>query len=392
MNAPRPGRVKPRILLFSNWFAPGYKGGGSLVATVNLVRALRDTFEFHVVTRDRDVGDDKAYVSANSGAWTDFEGIATRYLAPSEQTFPTIARIIRETPHDLVHLNSIVSLPFAFYPLLARRLGLAERKPLLISPHGEAAPRALAQKARRKRMYLAATQAMKVFGDAVWQALSEQEMLDIQRLFGPATPVTVTAPLLPALEQGKSVRAPKQPGRLRAVFLSRIDRMKNLDVAIRLVNATDCVSLDIYGPIGQPDYWVECQSLIASGRPGAIRYRGGLPPAEVQKVLSGYDLMILPSQSENFGFVVLEALASACPVLVSNATPWRGLAALGIGADLPQADLPAFGAFLRDIVALDEAAHRQMRDRARRYALDYAGRSTAGNQAADLYRRLLTRL
>jgi glycosyltransferase involved in cell wall biosynthesis len=41
-----------------------------------------------------------------------------------------------------------------------------------------------------------------------------------------------------------------------------------------------------------------------------------------QKLFDSYDFMILPSKSENFGYVVLEALQNGLPVLTTNGTPW----------------------------------------------------------------------
>lgn len=383
---------RPRVLLFSNWYSPGFKAGGSQLAVVNLVQAMKNQFEFYVITRDRDVGDKRPFECAFSREWTQIDGISVRYLEPREQRFGTIARILRDTPHDLVHLNSVVSIPFSGFPLAAQRLGLSSRTSLIVSPHGELAAQALRKKRMRKSVYLAAAKSADLFRNVLWHATSLTEEQDIRNVIGREVQVAL-APLLPS-EKMKMERignrAPKISGRLRAIFLSRIDRMKNLDFAIDLIAAAPNTTLDIYGPVGQEDYWRSCQARIAaSGRPHAFRYAGAINPSDVIPTLSQYDLLVQPSQSENFGYTILEAMAAGCPVLIGNRTPWSGVEKAGVGAAFPLNKSENFHVYLSRVRDWSEEEHRLVREAARIYASAYIAHSPAKAATQDMYRTAL---
>jgi len=377
----------PRILLLSDWFAPGYKGGGSQAAVTNLVMGLSNEFEFSVITRNHDLGGKAPYSLAKEGDWTPFDGARVRYLSPKEENYRTIASLIASTPHDVMHLNSAISRTFSFLPALTRRLA-SQKRPLIISPHGEMAPKALEKKKIRKLLYLTAARRTDLLQGAIWHAASAEEKADIFQSWSSQALVRIAPLQLPTGSDAGDphTRAPKTSGTLRAVFLSRIDQMKNLDLAIQLVADTPGITLDIYGPVSQPSYWAACQALIASsGRANIFRYCGGVEQRQVSAVLSGYDLLLQPSQNENFGYTIFESLAAGCPVLISNRTPWRGLEALGIGMDAPLKDGGAFKAYLSFMRDLDDMAHGAFRERARSFADAYAQRSTARTAMKSLY-------
>ena len=54
-----------------------------------------------------------------------------------------------------------------------------------------------------------------------------------------------------------------------------------------------------------------------------VNYKGVVTPNRINLILSSYDLFILPSRGESYGHVILEALTSSTPVMISNKTPWK---------------------------------------------------------------------
>ena len=45
---------KPRLLIFCDWFEPGYKAGGPVRSIVNLVKTLENDLEIYIFTSDRE--------------------------------------------------------------------------------------------------------------------------------------------------------------------------------------------------------------------------------------------------------------------------------------------------------------------------------------------------
>jgi glycosyltransferase involved in cell wall biosynthesis len=314
-------------------------------------------------------------------------GVSVRYLRPAEQNIATVEALLRSSAYQLVHLNSVVSLPFSAYPLFVNRFhGI----PLLISPHGELSANALAKKEIRKKLYLRTAKIGGFFRNVNWHAASPEEAEDLARVWGASADITI-APLFPPRYTVVETTAPtKVQGTLRIIFLARIDRMKNLDFAIEMVGSMTGATLDIYGPISQLDYWEECRALIAaSPRSEAFAYRGSIPSSRVIATLSKYDLLLQPSQSENFGYTILESLVAGCPVLISDRTPWRELQTAQVGFDLPLEDPNGFRRALTYMRDLSGAEHFHWRERARSYASTYIHESPAKAATRAMYKALL---
>lgn len=329
--------------MFASFYLPGHKAGGPIQSLANLISQLGDEITFRVVTADRDLGDTFPYPGITAGQWCPVGKAQVRYLAPEDRTIGSIGRILSETPHDLLFLNSFFDPKFTTLPLLARRLNLAPRKPVLLAPRGEFSPGALALKACRKRGFMSVARLAGLYRQVHWLASTEQEAADIRRAFGGAR-ISIASDL-PAANGARHRRQPRTLGApLRAVFLSRISPMKNLDYALRVLGEVRVpVVFDIFGPKEDTDYWRRCEALAAKV-PDFVKvsYRGSLTPPEVIETLAQYDLFFLPTKGENFGHVIAEALLAGTRVLISDQTPWRGLAASEVGYDLPLHDIERY--------------------------------------------------
>jgi glycosyltransferase involved in cell wall biosynthesis len=358
------------------YYLPGFKWGGPIRSTASLVNELSDEFQFKIVTRDRDYGDKAAYPGIAADQWQPVEKADVFYASPGFLSPAGWRKLLRSVDYQVIYLHSVFSLSFTLSILLLRKLRLVPRAPVVIAPRGEFSPGAIALKAGKKRAYLMATQAAGLYDDIVWHATSAGEATDIRRHFQRANAPdlsVVIAPNLPSLQETgayASERRPKTPGALRILFLSRITRKKNLDGVLRLLQELrGDIQLDIYGALEDPSYWMECVDLIKSLPANvSVQYHGAIEHAHVSRVMESHDLFFLPSKGENFGHVVLEALAAGCPVLISDQTAWLKLEDQGLGWDLPLAEPEQFQAVLRRCVAMDSVEHAQLSTAARAFA------------------------
>lgn len=378
---------RPVILATCDYYLPGFKAGGPVRTLAGIGERLGDDFRFRMITRDRDLGDDEPYPRVPVGSWIHVGPWEVVYLPPRCLTLLALHRLIRATAHDIFYVNSVCSVPFFVRPMLLRRLGLIPRHPLIIAPRGELNPDALALQRLTKRIYLALVRAMGLTRGATWQASSAHEADSIRSCFGQNVCVTVAPDLPPTTSPIAGSARQKETGRLRLLFISRISRMKNLDGALNVLMATTGqIDFTIYGPLEDAPYWAECQGLVANLPTNVtVRYGGVLPPERVPEAMADHDLLILPTLGENFGHVILEALASGCPVLISDRTTWRGLAEAGVGWDISLEQPESFQEVLHNCLMMDSAAWTALSERARKYGTERLHDAGAVQQNYSLF-------
>jgi glycosyltransferase involved in cell wall biosynthesis len=377
------------ILIPCDYYLPGFQAGGALRSLSNMVERLGEEFHFKVITRDRDLGDKQPYKEISRGNWQPVGKAEVFYLSPGKFSMRRLRRLMWDTKHDVVYLNSFFSPHFTIKPLFLRRLGLLPKKPVILAPRGEFSSGSFGLKRHKKQIYHFLSKFIGLYTGVIWQASAEHEKVDILRLYGNSATVAIARDLpFPQPDEKNQVQPHKKTGgRLKLVFLGRISREKNLDGALRiLIGLAGKVEFNIFGPLEDGNYWTECQRIINMLSENiVVQYRGAVPYDRVRSVLEEHDLFFLPTLGENFGHVILEALVAGCPLLISNRTPWQDLEEKGIGWNLPLEHEESFREVLHRFVMMDHQEYTEFSKRAKDFGYKVLRDDDAVKQNRQLF-------
>jgi glycosyltransferase involved in cell wall biosynthesis len=279
---------------------------------------------------------------------------------------------IRSIDYDILYLNSFFDPLFSILPALLMKFGVLKKKPIVIAPRGEFSLGALALKSFKKSLFIRFQSLIGLYSNACWQATTEFEAQDIKRVLGDRIHVQMV-PNLSAKDVSIHQKNVEKPvGQLRVVFLSRISPKKNLLALIRAAaQLRGQVALDIWGPVDDAEYWRQCQEEMAL-LPNNVNanYRGEVNHELVPSVLKGADVFALPTLGENYGHVIHEALSAGRPVVISDRTPWRNLAEVGVGYDVSLEEPDSFVHALQVFVDMEATEYAQYAARCRAYAVN----------------------
>jgi glycosyltransferase involved in cell wall biosynthesis len=367
---------KPKILIICDYYLPGYKSGGGMRTIVNTVDLLSEKFDFKIATRDHDGKlDKKTYTTVKINQWNDFQNSQVFYLAKSSVKILMIYKLIRQVRPEKIYTNSLFS-PLAICVLILKKFNLILSADLIIAPCGELSENALKLKSLKKKVFLSLTKILKLNQNIIWKASSEREALEIKKAKGKSGITFVAPDLIPGkiLENfDLSAKPEKIAGAARLVFVSRFVKIKNFKWILEfLPEISGDLIIDIYGPLEDTEYWKECSEIIKTlPKNIKVESRGSVKHEDVGKTLLNYHFFILPSLSENFGHIFLEALAAGCPLIISDKTPWKNLKNKSIGWDLNIENKEEWVSKLMYCINMDGKAYRAMSIKSRMFAEEW---------------------
>lgn len=375
----------PTVLIFSDYFSPGYKAGGQIQTLKNFCHRFGEIFELRIITRDRDI-DNIPYENISRNIWMKVGNVEVSYLTPSNIRFRTLLKLVREVNPDVIYHNGLFSFGFTTIPLILRRLGLVHT-PVILPPRGELSKGAISIKPVKKTTFINFAKGIGIYKDIIWQASSEYEKKDIQLIMGNDA-VVIVAPDLPTyLNNSCNKQLQKNPGSARVIFLSRIAKTKNLSAALKMLKrVSGKVAMDIYGSIEDSSYWRECKRLIRELPSNVtVEYKGPIAHDKVVSTMAQYHFFFLPTTGENFGYVILEAFVAGCPVIISDRTPWKGLYEKKVGWDLPLNEPESFERVLSHCVNMDNNEYQFMSEMCHEYGLSISENQDLVDKTTNLF-------
>lgn len=304
-------------------YLPAVRYGGPIASVHGLCRALAARgHEVHVFTTNID-GSGSSDVPLETPV--DRDGVTVWYFASERPRrlywSPGMARALTErmSEFELAHLHSIFLWPTSAAARAARRSAV----PYVVAPRGMLEKGLIRRKSRfTKSAWIALVERTNFEHAAGIHVTSRREAAEAEA-FGFRLP--------PIFHVPNGVDVAGSPSRSAAsthvqalldrgpylLFLGRLSWKKGLDRLLAALRNLPAIHLVLAGPDEE-----NLQSRLTSqaghyGITTRVTFTGPVYGNDKSVLLAHAQALVLPSYSENFGNVVLEAMASGCPVIVT---------------------------------------------------------------------------
>jgi len=381
-----------RILHVVPSYIPAYRYGGPIRSVHGLCKGLVGRgHEVHVFTTNVD-GDENSKVSLEQPV--DLDGVKVRYF-PSRHLrrlyySPSMGRTLNHEikNFDLVHLHSIFLWPTWTAARAARR----ENIPYIVTPRGMLVKELIRRKSRYwKTVWINLIEKRNLENAAAIHMTSRIEADDLAQFGFNLKRVMIVSngvDIQPetSLENNVSGQIRDMMGKgPYLLFIGRINWKKGLDRLIPALQYIQDIRLIVAGN-DEENYSPVLGTLAdQSGVKERVTFAGSVLGPDKDALLRHATLLVLPSYSENFGIVVLEAMAVGCPVVV---TPEIGASEIVIAERagvVLNGNPEELGKGINALLA-DPRQLKEMGERGRRAVVEKHSWTAVAKQMEEVYR------
>lgn len=229
---------------------------------------------------------------------------------------------------DVVHINGIWDPQNFLFQQAAKSLNIK----VVISPHGMLEPYILKRHSYKKKLALILYQ-KKAITTADFLLTTATSELENMRRLGFKKPAGIIPNGLDISEVKEKNPIEAENPFLNILFLSRIHPKKGIELLIESVSRLKDQNFNvIIAGEGDQKYIEFLVNLSAKKElEHKIRFLGGVYGQDKWDLYEQANLFVLPTYSENFGIVIIEALAAGVPVITTKGTPWQELETFNCG-------------------------------------------------------------
>lgn len=384
-----------RVLNVVPSYLPATRYGGPIYSVHGLCRALVESgHEVHVFTTNVDGNGD---TDVPLGEAVDLDGVKVWYF-PSRRLrrlywSPEMKRELgrRVAEFDLVHLHSVFLWPTWAAARVARRMGV----PYVLAPRGMLV-RELVQRKNRllKSAWISAIEKRNLRFAAAIHVTSELEKEDLGRLGLDLSRIEVVANGVDVPKETSVVDLSEDIRRILklapyGLYVGRLSWKKGLD---RLLVAWSRIEVGHLVIAGNDEEgmgpWLErlIDDLGLNERVTLLVRH--VSREEQSELFAHAGVSVLTSYSENFGNVVLEAMAAGCPVVVTDKVGAADIVRES-GAGVVSASEPdAIAESIRSLLD-NPSAGRQKGDAGRTYVVRHLTWEGVASRMETAYQRIL---
>ena len=348
----------------------GAHSGGTSTCTYDLLSAMhRVGYGIDLMTSQTDdlMGQGENWIKA----------LANDALTPYGYSH-NMQQFLRHSDYDIYHTNGMWMYCNHATCCIARK----KNKSYIITPHGMLYPQALARSAWKKKLMLTIGGVNKDLKLADCIHCTCMEEMKHYRDLGYKNPVAVI--FIDELINERKIK--------RIGFLGRLHPRKNvetlLDAWILLGSKVKDAQLVIMGK-GDFAYEKMLKGKVKESGMMNVEFAGFVSGREKFERLASLTALCVPSDFENFGMIVTEALSVGTPVIASLGTPWQELNARHCGYWVSN-DVQTLAETIEQVLSLPEDEIQRMGENGKRLVQEKYQDTQVARMMQQLYDWILT--
>lgn len=250
-------------------------------------------------------------------------GLTPFHVSRKKEIYNSYISLLKLEKPDIVHINGLWNYENTLFQKAAQILNIK----VILSPHGMLEPYILKRNPLKKKIALFLYQGKSLQKADAIHATAVSELEQIKSLGYQNPSVIIPNGIDTRVIPQKNGKLNQESGTRNLLFLSRVHPKKGIDVLIKAVSQLKDKKLRItIAGNGEEDYINELKQLTKSLRvTEQFHFVGPVYGKEKWELYANSDVFVLPTHSENFGIVVVEALHIGLPVLTTQGTPWEEL-------------------------------------------------------------------